>query len=49
MHKGRLFKDSDWKPEMLKIIYDLFDDKIVDLYLQNKIQSKKPKLIKVNR
>ena len=48
-HKGKLYLKSDWKPEMLKIIYDLFDDKIVDLYLQNKIQSKKPKLIKVNR
>ncbi len=47
-NKGKLYLKSDWKPEMLQVIYDLFDDKIVDLYLKNKIQSRKPKLIKVN-
>ncbi len=46
-NKGRLFKNVDWKPEMLKIIYDFFDDKIVDLYLKKQISCPKPKLIKI--
>ena len=47
--KNAIYLKSDGKPEMLQVIYDFFDDKIVDLYLKNKIQSRKPKLIKVNR
>ena len=47
--KGKLFKNSDWRPEMLRVIYDYFNDKIVDLYLTNKIKCKKPKLIKLNK
>ena len=46
-NKGKLFLKSDWKPEMLKVIYDYFDDKIVDLYLDKKIKCSKPKLIKL--
>ena len=46
-NKGKLFKNSDWKPEMLKIIYEFFDDKIVDLYLNKKIKCNKPNLIKI--
>ena len=45
--KGKLFTKSDWKPEMLKIIYELYEDKIVDLYLDKKIVSKKPILKKL--
>jgi len=46
-YKGKLFRKSDWKPEMLNLIYDVFNDKIVDLYLNKKIYCKKPKLIKL--
>ena len=46
--KGKLFTKSDWKPEMLKIIYDYYDDKIVDLYLDKKIYCPKPKLINID-
>ena len=47
--KGRLLKDSDWKPEMLKKIYNIYDDKIVDLYLNNKIKCPKPSLAKIKQ
>ncbi len=47
--KGRLFKTSDWKPEMLKKIYNQYNDRIVDMYLDGKIKSSKPELIKVSR
>ena len=46
--KGKLFYKSDWKPSMLKIIYELYDDKIVDLYLNKEIFCKNPKLKKIN-
>ena len=45
--KGKLFKENDWKPEMLRKIYNVYDDKIVDLYLNNKIKCPKPNLIKI--
>ncbi len=47
-YRGKLYLKSDWKPEMLRVIYEFFDDKIVDLYLDNKIKCPKPKLIKIN-
>ncbi len=47
--KGKLFKSSDWKPEMLKKIYDIYDDKIVDLYLAKKINSRLPILKKIKK
>ena len=40
---------SDWKPEMLKIIYEFYKDKIVDQYLDKKIKEKKPILVKINK
>jgi len=40
-------KSANWKPEMLKKIYNIYDDKIVDLYLNNKIKCFKPNLIKI--
>ncbi len=47
-NKGRLYLKKDWKPSMLKKIYVDYNDKIVDYYLKNKIDSqKKIKLIKL--
>ena len=46
-HRGKLFLKSDWKPEMLRFIYSFFKDKIVDEYIDKKIQSKKPTLIEL--
>ena len=46
--KGKLFLKSDWKPEMLSLIYNHYDDKLVDLYLNNQISCPRAKLIKIN-
>ena len=40
---GRNFTGKLWKPSMLKIIYELFDDKIIRYCLENKI-SRTPKI-----
>ena len=45
--KDKLFMNKDWKPEMLKVIYNFFDDKIVDLHLDKKTKCPKPELIKI--
>ncbi len=45
--KGKTYKSKDWKPEMLKKIYLTYNDKISKLYLEGKIKSPKPKLIKI--
>lgn len=45
---GKLFLERDWRPEHLRLIYDLYEDKIVDLYLNGEIgQSNEPKLVSV--
>ena len=43
---GKLFLIKDFKPRHLKVIYDLYNNKIVNEYLQNKKQFEKPSLIK---
>jgi len=41
---GKNFLNSDFKPEHLRIIYDLLDNKIVDMYLRGEIRPKKVQL-----
>lgn len=45
---GKLFKKSDFSADKLRVIYDLYDDKIVDYYLSGEIHSRTPQLIKIN-
>ncbi len=42
---GKLFLESDFHPSHLRIIYNEYNDKIVDKYLDGSLISKKPKLI----
>lgn len=42
---GRVWRTSDFEPAHLRVIYNLFDDDIVDHYLDNMLSEKKPKLI----
>ena len=42
---GRLFLSKDFKPHHLRVIYDQFDNNIVDLYLNRGIIDNLPKLI----
>lgn len=42
---GKLFENSDWTPETLRVIYELFNDRIVDMFLSGEIDSPPPKTI----
>ena len=44
---GKVFKGSDWRPEHLKIIYEIYKDKIVDAVLDGKLIGRQPKLCSV--
>ena len=41
---GRNWRAADFHASQLRVIYDLFDDSIVDEYLAGKLQQKQPKL-----
>lgn len=44
---GKLFLEKDWRPEHLRIVYELYGDKIVDLYLDGVInKNNNPRLIR---
>ena len=43
---GKNFLSSDFKPEQLRVIYEVFDNDMVKQYLEGKLPSKKPKLIR---
>lgn len=45
---GKLFLKKDFKPEHLRIVYNLYNDDLVKYYLQNKIHKTKPKLVSIN-
>lgn len=42
---GKLFLSDDWTPQTLRVIYNLFDDRIVDMFLNGEITSNPPKII----
>ena len=44
-HSGKNFLDSDFHPSQLRLIYNTFDGKIVDYFLDNKLRTRIPKLI----
>lgn len=41
---GMLWLGSKWRPEHLKIVYEQFNDKIVDAYLDGNLENKSPNL-----
>ena len=41
---GKLWLKKDWNPEHLLLIYNTFNDKIVDMYITNKLNQDKPKI-----
>ena len=43
---GKNFLVSDFKPEHLRVNYDLFDDRMVQAYLEGRLKSKVPTLFK---
>lgn len=42
---GKLFLSRDWTPQTLRVIYELFEDKIVDMYLDGELEKSEPKLV----
>lgn len=44
---GKLFLKKDFKPEHLRIVYNLYKDDIVKHFLQNKIHKTKPKIVSI--
>lgn len=44
---GKLFLKKDFRPEHLRIVYNLFKDDIVKHYLQNKLYKSKPKIVSI--
>ena len=42
---GKLWLKKDWDPQHLRLIYGLYDDKIVNAYLDGELVQNKPKLI----
>lgn len=43
---GKNFLSDDFKPEHLRVIYDVFNDDVVKQYLEGKLPSKEPRLIR---
>jgi methionyl-tRNA formyltransferase len=43
---GKHFLDGDFRPEHLSMIYDVYDNDVVNHYLEKKIQPREPKLFK---
>lgn len=44
-HTGKLWMSSDWRPEHLYLIYDIYKDNIVNLTMQGELAGRTPKLI----
>ncbi len=45
---GKLFLKKDFKPEHLRIIYNLYNDNLVKMFLTKKIRKTAPKIISVH-
>jgi len=41
---GKVFLSTDWRPEHLRLIYEIYEDKIVDAVLDKKLYGREPKL-----
>lgn len=44
---GKLFTTSDWQPQHLRVIYNLFDNDIVDHYLNGNLKVNEPPLVNI--
>lgn len=45
-HNGKLFVSTDWTPQHLRLIYNEFNDDIVDAYLNDELTESKPSLVR---
>ena len=44
---GKVFMGKNWRPEHLRLIYDIYKDRIVDAVLDGQISGRTPKLVSV--
>lgn len=44
---GKLFTSTDWQPQHLRVVYNLFDNDIVDKYLDGELPQIEPKLVNI--
>lgn len=45
---GKIWRTSDWQPNHLRLIYELFGDRIVDSYLEGRFVTRPPKIFRGN-
>jgi methionyl-tRNA formyltransferase len=43
---GKLWLGSDWRPEHLRLIYDLYENRVVDRYLAGQFEKRSPPLVR---
>jgi len=43
---GRIWRSLDWRPEHLHLIYEYYDNRVVDHYLDGKFKNKEPRLVR---
>lgn len=43
---GKLWVSRDWRPEHLLPVYEMFGDRVVDAYLDGKLQQRQPDLVR---
>lgn len=41
---GKVWMSNDWRPEHLRLIYDFYQDNIVNLTINGELKGRKPKL-----
>ena len=42
---GKIWLNSDFNPTFLRLIYDQFENRVVDAYLDGKLSRRTPKLV----
>ncbi|MCS3632511.1 methionyl-tRNA formyltransferase [Salinibacter ruber] len=43
---GKLWTASDWRPEHLRVVYEYFNNEIVDRYIEGEIEGEEPDLVR---
>ena len=42
---GKVLMSNDWRPEHLRLIYDFYQDNIVNITINGELKGRKPKLV----
>ena len=45
-NSGKLWLSRDWRPEHLLLVYEMFGDRVVDAYLDGKLEQREPTLVR---